>query len=144
MKLIEEGFDLIKRFEGFSSKPYICPAGCPTIGYGHKIKPNENYESISEEEANLLLAQDVKWAMVSVARNIEFPLNKYQFASLVSFTYNLGGAALQRSSLRQKLNYGDLESVQSEMLRWVYVKGRKVRGLVSRRLAEVELFYRCS
>lgn len=143
MKLIEEGFSLIKKFEGFSSKPYVCPAGCPTIGYGHKIKSNENYESISEEEASLLLEQDVKRAIASVVRNIKFPLNKYQFASLVSFTYNLGGSALQRSTLRQKINYGELESVQSEMLRWVHVRGRKVKGLVSRRLAEVELFYRC-
>jgi len=143
MKLIEEGFNLIKKFEGFSPKSYICPAGCPTIGYGHKIKPNEQYESISEEEASLLLGQDVTRAMVSVVRNIQFPLNKYQFASLVSFTYNLGAAALQRSTLRQKINYGEFVSVQSEMLRWVYARGRKVRGLVRRRLAEVELFYRC-
>lgn len=143
MKLIEEGFELIKKFEGFSSKPYVCAAGYPTIGYGHKIKPGESYESISEEEATLLLEQDVKSAMVSVVRNIEFPLNKYQFASLVSFVYNLGGAALQRSTLRQKINYGELESVKPEMLRWIHVRGRKMKGLVLRRLAEVSLFYKC-
>ena len=33
----QEGLNLIKRFEGFSSTRYICPAGYPTIGYGHCI-----------------------------------------------------------------------------------------------------------
>lgn len=143
MKLVEEGLDLIKKFEGFSPKPYRCVAGCLTIGYGHKIKSDETYDIISEEEATALLEKDVKRSIASVVRNIEFPLNKYQFASLVSFTYNVGGAALQRSTLRQKINYGELESVKSEMIRWVHVRGRKVRGLVNRRLAEVELFYKC-
>lgn len=143
MKLVEEGLDLIKKFEGFSPKSYRCVAGCPTIGYGHKIKSDETYDIISEEEATALLEQDVKRSIASVVRNIEFPLNKYQFASLVSFTYNIGGAALQRSTLRQKINYGELESVKSEMIKWIHVRGRKVRGLVNRRLAEVELFYKC-
>lgn len=143
MKLVEEGLDLIKKFEGFSPKPYRCVAGCLTIGYGHKIKSGETYDIISEEEATALLEKDVKRSIASVVSNIQFPLNKYQFASLVSFTYNVGGAALQRSTLRQKINYGELESVKSEMIRWIHVRGRKVRGLVNRRLAEVELFYKC-
>jgi GH24 family phage-related lysozyme (muramidase) len=32
--ITQDGIDLIKRFEGFSSTVYICPAGYPTIGYG--------------------------------------------------------------------------------------------------------------
>jgi len=35
MKIDTVGLDLIKKFEGFSSKPYLCPAGIPTIGYGN-------------------------------------------------------------------------------------------------------------
>jgi lysozyme len=36
--ITQDGIDLIKRFEGFSSTVYICPAGYPTIGYGHLVR----------------------------------------------------------------------------------------------------------
>ena len=142
MQLIEEGLELIKKFEGFSSKPYKCCAGFLTIGYGHKIRSNEKYERISEMEANQMLQKDLQSSMYSVMNNIDFMLNNYQFSALVSFTYNVGGAALQRSTLRQKINSGELEGIQHELLRWVYVKGYKIKGLVKRRLKEVELFYK--
>ena len=47
----QEGLDLIKRFEGFSPTVYICPAGYPTIGYGHLVRDHESFEKISQEEA---------------------------------------------------------------------------------------------
>src|SRR6476659_6676021 len=90
MQLIEEGLELIKKFEGFSSKPYKCCAGFLTIGYGHKIRSNEKYERISEMEANQMLQKDLQSSMYSVMNNIDFMLNNYQFSALVSFTYNVG------------------------------------------------------
>ena len=47
----KEGLDLIKRFEGYSADRYICPAGYPTIGYGHLIRDGENLLSITKEQA---------------------------------------------------------------------------------------------
>jgi lysozyme len=41
--ITQDGLDLIKRFEGFSETVYICPAGFPTIGYGHVVKVHENF-----------------------------------------------------------------------------------------------------
>jgi len=34
MTISGKGLDIIKRFEKFESKPYVCPAGKNTIGYG--------------------------------------------------------------------------------------------------------------
>ena len=90
------GLDLIKRFEGFSPTVYICPAGYPTIGYGHVVNPDERQQfasGITSEQAEALLRQDVQIAERSVLRLITVPLTDGQFDGLVSFTFNLGEAA---------------------------------------------------
>lgn len=63
-----------------------------------------------------------------------------RFDALVSFTFNLGGGALQRSTLRRKVNREEHEDVPREFLRWVWAGGRKLRGLVRRREAEALLY----
>jgi hypothetical protein len=67
------GLDVIKRFEGFSPTVYICPAGYPTIGYGHLVKPHERERfarGITAEQAESLLRQDVQTAEHAVLRLI--------------------------------------------------------------------------
>jgi lysozyme len=136
------GLDLIQRFEGFSPTVYVCPAGYPTIGYGHLVRAGEVFPDggISRYEAERLLARDVITSELAVARLIAVPLTQSQFDALVSFTYNLGGGALQRSSLRMHLNRGCYGVVPEELLRWVWAGGRKLPGLVKRRVAEGERF----
>jgi GH24 family phage-related lysozyme (muramidase) len=134
------GLELIKHFEGFSAKPYVCPGGYLTIGYGHKIKANEIFTSISKNIGENILSKDLAWAEQAVINYIRVSLNDNQFASLVSFTFNLGAAALQRSTLRQKLNYGYYYDSACEFLNWIYVRGKKNLGLNRRRLAEMNLF----
>jgi lysozyme len=135
-----KGIELIKFFEGFKVKPYICSGGFPTIGFGHKILSNESFKQISQATAENLLKQDLYIAEKSVLRHISTTLNNNQFAALVSFTFNLGGAALQRSTLRQKINYDLHEESSNEFLRWIYVGGKILPGLVKRRKAEQHLF----
>ncbi len=61
--ITQNGIDLIKRFEGFSAKVYICPAGYPTIGYGHVVKPHEDFSAgINEAQGEELLRQDAQIA----------------------------------------------------------------------------------
>ena len=137
----QQGLELIKRYEGFSPKRYICPAGKPTIGYGHVMAENEDIpEEISHEEANKLLLRDVAVAENTVNRLIDADLTQSQFDALVSFTFNLGAAALARSTLRKRLNEGDFKAAASEFPRWVYAGGKVLDGLVKRRFAEAELF----
>ena len=141
--ITKNGLDLIKRFEGFEPEIYLDAAGLPTIGYGHLIRKGEHkmFENgISYEAAVALLIKDVESAERSVLRLINVPLTDGQFDALVSFTFNLGGGALQRSTLRRKINREEHEAVPQELMRWVWAGGRKLRGLIRRRKAETELY----
>ena len=141
--ITSNGLQLIKKFEGFSSKIYLDSAYLPTVGYGHLIKPHEKHlfkNGITEIQAITLLKQDIAVAENAVARLITVPLTDNQFDALVSFTFNLGAGTLQRSTLRAKLNRQEYWSVPAEMMRWIYAGGRKTQGLILRRMAEVELY----
>lgn len=63
-----------------------------------------------------------------------------QFDALVSFTFNLGAGALQRSSLRKKVNWGEHDDVPVELMKWVLSAGRKLPGLMRRRQVEGALY----
>jgi len=142
-QITDEGINLIKRFEGFSSSIYICPAGYPTIGYGHVVRDDERQrfaEDIDKEEGEELLRQDVRWAEQGVLRLIDVPLTDGQFDSLVSFAFNLGTGALQRSTLRRKVNREEHNDVPAQLKRWVWAGGRRLNGLVRRRTAEANLY----
>jgi len=136
----QAGLYLIKFFEEFRPTPYICSGGWRTIGYGHVILKQETFTKIIKEEALVLLSQDVKVAERSVCSLINVPLEDYQYDALISFTFNLGGGALQRSTLRQKLNREEHYTVPDELLRWVWAGGKRLAGLVKRRLAEGNLY----
>lgn len=138
--ITQEGLDLIKQFEGFSPTIYICPAGYPTIGYGHLVRSGETYTEITEGEAEELLREDVESAERAVLRLIDVPLTDGQFDALVSFTFNLGSGALQRSTLRRKVNRQEHSEVPEQLIRWVWAGGRKLNGLVKRRCAECGLY----
>ena len=139
--ITQNGLDLIKRFEGFSRTVYFCPADYPTIGYGHVVKDDEDFSAgIDESQAEELLRQDAQIAERAVLRLINVPLTDGQFDALVSFTYNLGGGALQRSTLRRKINREEHAEVPEQFMRWVWAGGRKLKGLMLRRKAEILLY----
>jgi lysozyme len=140
MKISDLGINLIKKFEGFSDRVYICSGGYKTIGYGHVLTDNDNIELIDQNEAELLLNSDIKKAERSVMQNIDVPLNQNQFDALVSFVFNLGGAALQRSALRQKINRLEHNLAAQEFTKWIYAGGKIMPGLLNRRYAESELY----
>lgn len=135
-----KGVELIKLFEGFKSEPYVCAGGYLTIGYGHKLLPSDPYKIITPEKAVQILENDLRKIERSVLKYINVEINDDQFAALVSFTFNLGSAALQRSGLRQKINYGNYDDGAKEFLKWIYAGGRKITGLLRRRRLESELF----
>lgn len=143
MSTSEAGINLIKSFEGCSLKPYLCPAGLPTIGWGHLIKPKEAAKfaaGITQEQADTLLLLDLAITEQAVDRLINVPLNGNQFDSLVSFIFNLGAQRLQAGTLRQKLNRGDYEGAAAEFSKWIWGGGKKLPGLIRRREAERALF----
>ena len=141
--LTDDGLVLIKRFEGFAPEVYVCPGGWPTIGYGHVVGDDEQdrfADGIDEATAEELLRLDVETAERAVLRLIRVPLEDGQFDALCSFAFNLGAGALQRSTLRRKVNREEHEAVPAEFQRWVWAGGRRLKGLVRRREAEAALY----
>ena len=134
------GHALIKAFEGFSSSVYLCPAGYPTIGYGHVVLPGETFGEITTHEGEALLARDLPRYERAVCRLIELPLSDPCFDALVSFTFNLGEGALAASTLRRLVNAGRACEAAPQFDRWVFAAGRKLPGLVRRRAAERALW----
>jgi len=137
----QSAIDLVKHFEGFSSKPYVCPAGFLTIGYGHVV-PNDYPRAtrVTPEEAEDLLRKDLRVAALGVLRLTKVPLSDNQYGALVSFVFNLGAGRYQSSTLRMKINRGDYSEAAEEFPKWVYGGGRKLPGLVARRDAEARVF----
>lgn len=139
-KLTEE---LIVSFEGEKLLSYKDTGGVWTIGVGHtsdehfKVVPNQ---LISKEQSRKLLAIDLKEAEAFVDKLVKVPLNENQRGALVSFTFNLGGGSLKISTLLKKLNAGNYDAVPSELNKWVYDDGVKLKGLVRRREAEGKLW----
>jgi lysozyme len=136
----EQGLALIRQFEGFSAKPYLCPAGKPTIGYGHLIKNGDFPGEISKIEAEKLLKQDVMVAESAIFQLVKVELTQNQLDALVSFIYNIGTKAFEKSTLLRKINEKKPEEAAGQFSRWVYGNGRKLPGLIARRAAESKLF----
>ncbi len=147
-----EGLAAIRHHEGFSSHLYTDQAGHTTIGVGHLVhrggingsEPARFQRGISAQEADELLAEDVKKFEKAVLRNVSVPLSQGQFDALVSFTFNLGTGALRSSSLLRKLNQGDYSGAAQEFASWnkVRIGGNLVPspGLSARRADETARF----
>ena len=145
MKTNDAALEIITRFEGFSAKPYQCPAAVWTIGYGSTRQPDgtrvsKDTPALTEAEALDWMRHDLMRFERAVSRLIKVPLTENQFGALVSFTYNVGSGNLRASTLRQKLNRGDYWGAANEFPKWRRAGGRVLRGLVRRRAAERELF----
>jgi len=145
MKTSPNGLQLIRKYEGYKSTPYRCPAGLYTVGYGHVIGnglqlPDEWNRTLSLGEINELLRTDLARFERGVLRYCPVYLTQSQFDALVSFSFNLGLGVLQRSTLRQKILRKDGEGAAKELLRYDKVGGRPLKGLTRRRQAEYNLF----
>ena len=144
MKTSDVGLALIKHYEGFYSKPYRCPAGLWTCGYGHLIGdglnlPDHWNRHFSVEEIDALLRQDLARFERGVQRYIIVPLSQSQFDALVSFSFNLGLGTLQRSTVRQKINRLDFKGAIQSLLRYDKAGSVALKGLTLRRRAEAKL-----
>lgn len=132
--------DIIKRFEGFRSKPYRDPTGTLTVGYGftRDIKP------MTKEEAEVRLVKEVssfeRGVSKIIGRDRWEQLSDNQKAALISFAYNVGLGNLRKSTLVKKIRQGDLRGAADEFLKWTKSKGKRLKGLVRRRQQERQLF----
>ena len=134
-----QGVDLVKQHEGLRQKAYLDAVGIPTICYGstRKVFLGQN---ASLQECEERLQEDLTYAGKGVARLVTVKLSQGQYNALVSFVYNVGEAKFRSSTLLRKLNSGDCSGAAKEFDRWVYAKGKKLRGLVTRRAQERQMF----
>lgn len=135
--------DLVAKWEGYRPDAYLCPAGVWTIGYGHTRNVRKG-QIINNIQARDLLRADLGEAVKKIYdiidRHVVDSLTENQFAALVSFVFNLG---LQPGwTFVQQMNAGVLDDVPSQMQKFIYVGGRKLKGLVDRRADEAALWCR--
>ncbi|MCY4781740.1 lysozyme [Sphingobacterium sp. UT-1RO-CII-1] len=148
MRVGEKGLSLIKKFEGWYSKPYLDPIGIPTIGYGFtyylpsRKKVTMQDKALTLQEGELMLKEVLKGYEGDVLRLVKKPLTQNQFDALVSFTYNLGGYNLSKSTLLKKVNINPNDpAIAGEFVKWNRAGGAVLKGLTRRREAERDLYF---
>ena len=136
---------MLKRFEGLRLRPYLCSAGVPTIGYGATFYQNGKRvtmrdAAITRQEADELLRWHVtKYFLPDVLRLCPTANTPGRIAALTDFAFNLGLGALQRSTLRKRVNENRWDDVPGELRKWNRAGGVVLRGLTIRREAEASL-----
>ncbi|HEY6019157.1 MAG TPA: lysozyme [Candidatus Paceibacterota bacterium] len=130
--------DLIRRFEGLRLKAYLCPAGVPTIGYGSTGPDVKLGMQWTKEQAESRLDTDAA-RYQSATLKLCPSLAEDNIAAISDFAYNLGPTRLAGSTLRRKLNAGDIAGAKRELRKWVWAGGRKLPGLVIRREVEASM-----
>ena len=134
-------------FEGFRSKPYLCSAGVPTIGYGSTFYKDGTKVTLNDKPIDIHLATELldftisSIFLPSVIKLCPILVNyPNRLGAIVSFTYNLGAGNLRVSTLRRRINEERWEDASNELLRWNKAGGVVNRGLTRRREAEKALF----
>ena len=133
----------IKEFEGLSLKAYkpVPTEKFYTIGYGHYGADVKANQVITEKEAESLLRKDLE-KFEDYVNNLGVCKRYSEFASLVDFSFNLGTAALGRSTLLKYIRQGKAEQyIRGEFAKWVNSKGMRLKGLVIRRQWEADRYY---
>jgi lysozyme len=129
---------LIRRFEGLRLRAYYCPAGVLTCGYGstgRDIKPGTVW---TKEYAEARMQQDA--LKFSRGTKLLCPAaSGTQLCALADFAYNLGLGNLKSSTLRRKINAGDIEGAKKQIMRWNKGGGKVLAGLTKRRTLEASL-----
>jgi len=167
VKLSPEGAALMHRYEGYRTKPYLCPAHIWTIGYGHVLYQDqiqlpmirkEGYTGFIRKDYPLRPEHNRVWSKEEIERLFEVDVSAFErgvlrlvpgcaghqgrFDALVSFAYNAGLGNLQRSQIRMKANRDDIQGAADAFMQWTKAGGKELPGLVKRRKDERALFLR--
>lgn len=149
-KVSEDFFKLVEMSEGLSLKPYLCPAGKATIGYGTTVYPSGIPVSlqdnpITKEDAKIFLISATLPILKLIEKSVKVSLKQNQIDALVDFIYNVGAGNFLNSTLLKKINKGDsITDVVEEFYKWdkATINGVKqsLKGLLKRRMLEADLY----
>ena len=165
MKLSKAGAKLMHQYEGYRTKPYLCPAQIWTIGYGHVLYQDqirlpvvrkEGYTGMIRSEYPLRPEDNRVWSKEEIYKLFDDDIASFErgvlrlappvsgrqgaFDACVSFSFNAGLGGFQRSSIRMKANRGEWEAAAEAFMQWTKGGGKELPGLVKRRKAEKALF----
>jgi len=133
------GLEIIKNNEGCVLEAYLCPAGVPTIGWGHTGSTVRVGQRITQHQADEILASDLEGFEDAVEALVP-GLNDNQFSALVSLIYNIGKEAFRASTMRKRALEGDFGAASAEFPKWCHAGVKVLPGLVRRRAEERALF----
>jgi lysozyme len=128
---------LIAGFEGLYTYAYRDVVGVKTVCYGHieNVKMGDHY---TPEQCKQMLLDDLPRYDACVQKAIHVRMPDHRHAAILSFTYNVGCGALQKSSVARKLNQGDVQGGCHALLLYNKAGGRVIKGLDNRRHAELK------
>ena len=138
MTTSKQGVELIKQFEGFRSKAYkaVSTEKCYTIGYGHYGADVKRGQTITAEQGEQLLVNDLKKFEAKVNEySSRYNFNQHEFDALVSFAYNIG--SIDQLTDNGKRSRAD---IRAHWLQYNKSDGKVIKGLTTRRAKELELF----
>lgn len=150
----QEGIEIVCKWEGWHkalpdgrAKPYKCPAGVWTIGYGstywddgRRIQASD--DAITKEVGKQLLLRQLQNYANTVDRAIKVPVHPQMRAAMISLCYNIGTAAFAKSTLARRVNAKDWAACPTAFKMWRNGGGRVLTGLLNRRIDEAGLFMR--
>jgi lysozyme len=143
---MNKGIPTIRKFEGLRLEAYKCPAGVWTIGYGSTFFENgskvQNGDKITLDRADRLLFDIVMKFEISVRGLVKSKINDNQLGALTSFAFNVGVTNFRKSTLLKKVNANPSDAtIRNEFMRWTRAGGKVLKGLVTRREAEANLYF---
>ena len=143
----KNGILLIEEFEGFRANAYKDAVGLPTIGFGTLIDSEEEKqlltETISKDQAEGLLRKELAMIEKKFTIMVTSKVNQNQYDALVSIAYNLGINNLKSSTLLKKVNHNPADvTIRDEFNKWIHAGGKVLQGLVRRRKAEGDLYFK--
>jgi lysozyme len=140
-----QAVELIKKYEKFMDKTYLCSAGKKTIGYGTRLDYHPEIKKnvcITEPKATELLKTDLNKMVTPVIKNnVKVKLKQNQLDALYSLIYNIGMDKFVNSNLLKMLNGGKFKKMKKDWQEFQMADGRVLKGLVRRRQEELALFF---
>lgn len=134
---------LIELVEGVRNRPYMDIAGIPTVCSGITGPDVVWGKTYSNRECRNLLDKHIQIHGKYVQDAVTYPISPETRAALISFSYNVGGSAMRKSTTVRLINQGKVEEGCKALGMWnkarVNGKLKVVKGLVNRRNEEIKL-----
>lgn len=142
MSYSKQGLSLTESFEGCKLTAYEDPLrnGLLTIGYGHVGSDVHSGMTITQEQAEELLASDIHWANNVVNNMVHIHLTQGEEDALTDLVYNIGAGNFAGSTMLKLLNANQIQAAAEQFDLWDHASGKVVAGLLRRREAETTLF----